>query len=150
VKKGFKMAAGLSRLPGRVTPHTLRDTESRTAAFQSRNRPAKGGVAFVGNSYSFSDPCSTGACGASTLALGHNATQTTYAVGAGIEYALINNWSIKGEYLYLGTRQTFTQSGIAAGGLAGTTETNTASDPGIHTAKIGLNYRWGGPIVAKY
>ena len=28
--------------------------------------------------------------------------------------------------------------------------TNTASDPGVHTGKIGLNYRWGAPVVAKY
>ncbi|WP_083587763.1 outer membrane protein [Bradyrhizobium erythrophlei] len=70
--------------------------------------------------------------------------------GAGIEYAFTNNWSLKGEYLYLGTRRTFTQSGEAGGGLADTVETNTASEPGVHTAKIGLNYRFGGPIVANY
>jgi outer membrane immunogenic protein len=111
---------------------------------------AKGGVAFVGNSYNFNDSCSTGGCGASTLFLGHSDTQVTYAVGAGIEYAFTNNWSLKGEYLYLGTRRTFTQSGVAGGGLAGTVETNTASEPGVHTAKIGINYRFGGPILAKY
>jgi outer membrane immunogenic protein len=110
----------------------------------------KGGVAFVGNSYNFTDACTTGTCGASTLALGHSDTDVTYAVGAGIEYAFTNNWSIKGEYLYLGTRQHFTQSGVAGGGLAGTTEINTASEPGVHTVKLGINYRFGGPIVAKY
>jgi outer membrane immunogenic protein len=111
---------------------------------------AKGGVAFVGNNYSFSDPCTTGGCGAATLFLNNSGTQVTWAAGAGIEYALTNNWSIKGEYLYLGTRKTFTQSGVAGASLAGTIETNSASDPGVHTAKIGINYRFGGPIVAKY
>ena len=111
---------------------------------------AKGGVAFVGNNYNFNDPCTTGGCGPATLFLGNSGTQVTWAAGAGIEYALINNWSIKGEYLYLGTRKTFTQTGVAGASLAGTVETNTASDPGVHTVKLGLNYRFGGPIVAKY
>lgn len=111
---------------------------------------AKGGVAFVGNNYNFNDPCSTGGCGASTLFLSNSGTQVTWAAGAGIEYALIDNWSIKGEYLYLGTRRTFTQSGVATGGLAGIVETNSASDPGVHTVKLGINYRWGGPVAAKY
>ena len=110
----------------------------------------KGGVAFVSNSYSFSDPCTTGGCGPATLALGHSAVDVTYGVGAGIEYALDNNWSLKGEYLYLGTRQNFTQSGIAGASLAGTTETNTAHNPGTQTVKFGVNYRFGGPIVARY
>lgn len=111
---------------------------------------AKGGVAFIGNNYSFSDPCTTGGCGAATLFLNHSDTQVTWAAGAGIEYALTNSWSIKGEYLYLGTRKTFTQSGVAGASLAGAVETNSASDPGVHTAKLGINYRFGGPVVAKY
>jgi outer membrane immunogenic protein len=110
---------------------------------------AKGGVAFVGSSYSFSDPCTTGGCGPATLFLNHSDTEVTWAAGAGIEYALTNNWSIKGEYLYLGTRRSFTQSAVAGASLAGTVETNSASEPGIHTAKIGINYRFNGPLVAK-
>jgi outer membrane immunogenic protein len=111
---------------------------------------AKGGVAFIGSSSSFSDLCNTGACGGGLLFLGRSDTQTTYAVGAGVEYALTNNWSIKGEYLYLGTQRTYTQSGPLLSGTGGVTYTNTVSDPGVHTAKLGINYRFGGPVVAKY
>jgi outer membrane immunogenic protein len=109
---------------------------------------AKGGVAFVGNSYSFTDPCSTGGCGGNTLIMNHSGTDVTYAVGAGVEYAFTNNWSLKGEYLYLGTREHSTQSGLTGFGAVPFTNTNT--EPGLHTAKIGLNYRWGGPVVANY
>ncbi|MBW7974958.1 porin family protein [Bradyrhizobium sp. BR 10289] len=113
----------------------------------------KGGVAFVAKSYSFSDPCvGAGApgCGPATLLTRHSDTQVTYAVGAGVEYAFNSNWSIKGEYLYLGTQKTYTQSGTAGAGLAGIVYTNSNSDPGVHTGKIGVNYRFGGPVVAKY
>lgn len=112
---------------------------------------AKGGVAFVGDSYNFNDSCTTGGCGSGALFMGHNDTQVTYAVGGGMEYALDFNWSIKAEYLFLGTQKTYTQSGlVTAGGATGTLFTNTNSDPNIQTFKFGVNYRWGGPIMAKY
>jgi outer membrane immunogenic protein len=107
----------------------------------------KGGVAFVNKSYSFADNCATGGCGAGILNLGRSNTQGTWAAGAGIEYAFTNNWSLKGEYLYLGTRESFTSSGVSNSGLL---YTNTHTDPGVHTAKVGINYRFAGPIAAKY
>src|SRR5262249_16463785 len=72
----------------------------------------KGGVAFVNNSYSFNDSCVGGGCGGNMLVFGHTDTQVTYAVGAGIEYAFSDNWSVKGEYLYLGTQKAYSQSGL--------------------------------------
>jgi outer membrane immunogenic protein len=114
----------------------------------------KGGAAFVDHTSSFSDACiGAGApgCGPGFLVINRgNDTQVTYAVGAGIEYAFTNSWSLKGEYLYLGTNKSYTSSANSLAAPAGVLFTNTSSDPGIHTAKIGLNYRWGGPIVAKY
>lgn len=114
----------------------------------------KGGVAFVDHASSFNDSCiGAGApgCGPGFLVINrNNNTQVTYAVGAGIEYALNNNWSIKGEYLYLGTNKSYTSSAISVAAPAGVLFTNTTSDPGVHTGKIGLNYRWGAPVVAKY
>jgi outer membrane immunogenic protein len=116
---------------------------------------AKGGVAFVGHSYSFNDSCiGPGApgCGPGFLVINRSETQTTYAVGAGIEYAFTPNWSLKGEYLYLGTRQTNTSSNLSVAAPANVLFTNSNSDPGIHTVKLGVNYRfnWGAPVVAKY
>lgn len=114
----------------------------------------KGGVAFVNHAYSFNDSCiGAGApgCGPGFLVINRSSdTQATYAVGAGIEYAFNSNWSVKGEYLYLGTQKSYTSSATSVAGPAGVLFTNTNSDPGIHTAKIGINYRWGGPVVAQY
>ncbi|MDQ8732395.1 outer membrane beta-barrel protein [Bradyrhizobium sp. LHD-71] len=105
---------------------------------------AKGGVAFVDKEYSYVDGCVVAPCGASTLLLSNSDTQTTWAVGGGVEWAFAPNWSLKGEYLYLATRDDTTQSAIAGGTgpAAGFTWTNAHSDPGIHTGKVGINYRF--------
>ena len=109
----------------------------------------KAGVAVVNHSYSFADNCITGGCGGGILNLVHSNMQVTWAAGAGVEYALTNNWSVKGEYLYLATNQSFTtlSSGPSNSPIL---FTNVHTDPGVHTIKAGINYRFGGPVVAKY
>jgi outer membrane immunogenic protein len=72
-----------------------------------------------------------------------------YTVGAGVEWAFNNNWSVKGEYLYmdLGNRS------VTAVGLTGTPVTATLAlrtHEQYNIARVGLNYKWGGPVVAKY
>jgi len=99
----------------------------------------KGGVAFVDkeNSYASTVPPLT-----ATLNNGH--TQTTWAAGAGVEWAFASNWSLKGEYLYIDSRETYTVSGTCTGGIcgAGVPLASTHTDPGIHTGKFGINYRF--------
>lgn len=56
-----------------------------------------------------------------------------YAAGAGWEYALDPKWSVKAEYLYLGFDKTFT---------FGPTGTAATTVNGVHTGKIGVNYKW--------
>ena len=107
----------------------------------------KGGAAFVSKTASFNDSCVTAPCSATTLSSGYTGTQLTWAAGGGIEYAINDNWSVKGEYLYLATRETYSYSAPATNAIAYTV---THTDPGLHTGKIGLNYRWGGPAVGKY
>lgn len=82
------------------------------------------------------------------------ATSTTrvgWTAGAGFEYLLSRNWSVKGEYLYvdLGKVSVFSDSDTAPGfGLT----INTSSHLTLHTARVGLNYKfdWAQPVVAKY
>jgi outer membrane immunogenic protein len=106
----------------------------------------KGGAAFVSKSARFIDNCGVAPCSVNKLInLGTDGSQFTWAAGAGIEYAITDNWSLKGEYLYLNARETFTytaQSYNNAGTVSGVSYTSTHTDPGVHTAKIGLNYRW--------
>ena len=106
---------------------------------------AKGGAAFVEKSYTYTDTCPVSpVCGGGLLSLSNSDTQTTWAAGAGVEWAFAPNWSLKGEYLYIDTRETVTQSAIAGGtGVsAGLLWTNSHTDPGTHTGKFGINYRF--------
>ncbi len=90
--------------------------------------------------------------GAST----NNRTSIGYTLGGGVEYALWNNWSIKGEYLYydLGRHSTviggtYTNFAPATGGFS----TASVRENG-HVLRAGVNYRfnWGvpAPVVARY
>ncbi len=65
------------------------------------------------------------------------ATRTGFTLGGGIEYKLNNAWSLKAEYQYLdfGSEKLTDSVGVAA---TGDLDTN------YHTARIGLNYRFGG------
>ena len=67
-------------------------------------------------------------------------------VGAGIEVGFSPNWSIGFEYdhLFLGTR---TLNAIAPGGAFSATD-RIRQD--VDLATVRLNYRWGGPVVARY
>jgi outer membrane immunogenic protein len=63
-------------------------------------------------------------------------------VGAGIEAGFAPNWTAKLEYLYvdLGQAQLFN----VVPGVAETVSFNT------NIIRAGINYKWGGPIVARY
>ena len=67
-----------------------------------------------------------------------------YAAGAGIEYGFTPNWSAKIEYMHYG----FDTRNAPAGSLA--VLQPVAIGLHIDTLKVGVNYRWGGPIVARY
>ncbi|EKS32835.1 outer membrane protein [Afipia clevelandensis] len=64
-----------------------------------------------------------------------------YAIGGGWEYALDNKWSVKAEYLYLGFDNNITTTGNLNGN-GGTQVWTTTALSGIHTAKVGLNYKF--------
>jgi outer membrane immunogenic protein len=84
-------------------------------------------------------------------------TKAGYVVGAGIEWAFYQNWSVKAEYLYynLGRSTDVTVPGGRTLTLvnAGTVRSlsNTFSDSG-NLVRVGVNYRfnWAQPVVAKY
>jgi outer membrane immunogenic protein len=72
-----------------------------------------------------------------------NTSPVGWVAGAGVEYGLTPNWSIKGEYSYYG----FGAQQAPTGTLT-TNPVNTHTD--IQVAKFGVNYRFGGPVVARY
>lgn len=112
----------------------------------------KGGAAFVRVETSVLDQCATTAagCGNWLISTSDSKTVTTGTLGGGIEWALGNNWSIKGEYMFIGlgdlhTSTTCGSATLASGATVGGGPFCFNHDfNGIHTAKFGLNYRFGG------
>ncbi|MFL9827222.1 outer membrane protein [Rhodoplanes sp. SY1] len=112
----------------------------------------KGGVAFVDveTAIGATFPATVPGGPAAAFAGAVSDTIATWTVGGGIEWAFDMNWSIKAEYMYIGLDETQT---LCGGGVVVPTTTCFSNDiGGIHTAKVGLNYRFGGgaPLVARY
>jgi outer membrane immunogenic protein len=84
-----------------------------------------------------------------------SATKTGYAVGAGAEWAFSDHWTAKAEYLWydLGSMShplncTY-NSGFSCAALYPTLG-NVSSTAHGSIVRAGINYRFGGPVVAKY
>jgi outer membrane immunogenic protein len=77
-----------------------------------------------------------------------------WMVGAGLEYALMQNWSAKIEYNYmdLGTGRSTNvlciPNNFGCVGPGGSFNEDVTQR--VHVVKGGLNYRFGGPLVARY
>jgi outer membrane immunogenic protein len=100
----------------------------------------KGGGAVVNDKYDALDPAAGGAVFASS-----DETRWGGTVGAGLEIGFAQNWSIGAEYnhIFLDSHDvTLTSAGV----VAGTERIRQDVDMGL----VRLNYRWGGPVVAKY
>lgn len=77
-----------------------------------------------------------------------SSTRVGWTVGAGFEYAVDRNWSVKAEYLYLDFG-TISGAATLTPAFAGLTFSNTTRLT-ANLGRIGVNYRFGGPVVAKY
>jgi Outer membrane protein beta-barrel domain len=73
-----------------------------------------------------------------------------WLVGAGFEYALTNNWTVKLEYDYLGLGNRTFVIPATAPLLAG--DTFTSNNRNVQMIKVGFNYlfNWGVPLAARY
>jgi outer membrane immunogenic protein len=76
-------------------------------------------------------------------------TRIGWTVGAGAEFMLNRNWSAKVEYLYMDLGD-FNNANFVALAAPATIGVRTSSNFTDHIARVGINYRWGGPVVAKY
>jgi outer membrane immunogenic protein len=97
-------------------------------------------VANVRSSYLFTD-----AFGSSESA-SISTTRYGWTAGAGGEYALLNGWSIKAEYLYVDLGRASTTSGSPIANQPFTHTVNLRENIG----RVGINYKFGGPVSAKY
>ena len=78
-----------------------------------------------------------------------SSTKVGWTIGAGFERMLNDNWSVKAEYLYvdLGT-QSFASSYTDLQPAVFTVQHRDSLTTNI--LRLGVNYRLGGPVVAKY
>jgi outer membrane immunogenic protein len=105
---------------------------------------AKGGAAWMHTDDTLSVPGVFSSSGSNT-AFG-------WVLGLGAEYAFDHNWSAFIEYDYID----FDKKGYSwdlspiVGAPAGTAIANIDSKNKLSIAKVGFNYKFGGPVVAKY
>lgn len=69
-------------------------------------------------------------------------TRTGWTAGGGVEWGFMQNWTVKAEYLYLDLGKV-----TSVFPLANRMQTNTLT---MNVARIGVNYKFGGPVVARY
>jgi outer membrane immunogenic protein len=104
-------------------------------------------VANVKGDFSFTDTFA-----AATESGSVSKTKTGWTAGAGIEYALMNGWSVKGEYLHvdLGS-ESVSSTNLRAGSVLYPTSVYSHSvSLTSDIVRAGLNYKFGGPVVARY
>jgi outer membrane immunogenic protein len=81
----------------------------------------------------------------------YSSTRAGLAVGAGVEYAFMPNWTVKAEYMYYHFGSGTQLAGV--GSLAGPGGSDTRIRNDVHTVKLGLNYLFStGPtaVAARY
>jgi outer membrane immunogenic protein len=104
----------------------------------------KAGGGWVGNNGFTVTDVTTG----TSISSSGNNTRSGWLLGAGIEWAFLNNWTIKLEYDYLGLNsRTFIIPAGAPFPPAFIGDTFTG-DRNVQEVKVGFNYlfNWGGPV----
>ena len=103
----------------------------------------KGGAAVADDKYN-------GIATSTGLVFDH-ATETRWGgtVGAGLEFSFASNWSVGVEYnhLFMGSRTLTFTSNVP---LPGTFSRADSIKQDVDMATVRVNYRWGGPVIAKF
>jgi outer membrane immunogenic protein len=84
-------------------------------------------------------------------AFGNSSTRVGWTIGAGIEGVISGNWTAKLEYLYIDLGNisgSFVTPVIAPSGNFVTASYNSHITDNV--LRVGVNYRWDGPVVARY
>jgi outer membrane immunogenic protein len=81
----------------------------------------------------------------------NNFTKVGWTAGAGLEGVISGNWTAKVEYLYIDLGDvsgSFVTPSIATSGAFVTSRYSSHITDNI--LRVGVNYKWGGPVVARY
>jgi outer membrane immunogenic protein len=122
---------------------------------------ATGGLAYggvsssVGETYTITPAGACLACTTGTALINSSSTRVGWTVGGGAEWKFSPNWSVKAEGLYYdltsySTNGTLFNINTATGLPYVTTNVNVNNRTAGAIARVGLNYEFGGPVVARY
>jgi outer membrane immunogenic protein len=114
---------------------------------------AKGGVAFVDESVTVAHP-TLPAFGIPAVAVTVDNNDARWTVGGGVEWAFVNNWTLKAEYMAIGLDNSLPCGFVSGGPVlpAGNYCWNHSVPSAVSTFKVGVNYLFGGgiPLFARY
>jgi outer membrane immunogenic protein len=99
----------------------------------------------------YGDVKTTETIGAAAAVFSNTDLRVGYTVGAGVEGVISGNWTAKLEYLWVDlgrTKGSFATVVPALGG--GNLTTNYSSRITDNILRVGVNYKFGGPVIAKY
>src|SRR6266851_8827093 len=102
---------------------------------------AKGGAAWANNRYQFNGQVLISPSFVTPFNFGASETRVGWTVGAGVEWAVWQNWSVKLEYDYLDFGSRTVNFNDALLGTA-----NISVSQRISEVKLGVNYRFGSPL----
>jgi opacity protein-like surface antigen len=107
---------------------------------------AKGGFAWANEDHGYDVLVSVP--GPDRITLSGSETRRGWVVGAGMEYALANSWSLRGEYNFISFPDhdfDFNGTRASTGPIVSTASTKQT----LHLIKLGANYQFGAPNEAK-
>jgi outer membrane immunogenic protein len=113
-----------------------------------------GGVAFNQTNYALNLVTTPGSFnGAPSGSIGFSQNNVGYAVGFGAEWMATQNWIFRLEYLHYGfngSSGTLPVVGDTCTVAVGCRLVASTSNLNIDSVRVGLAYKFGGPVVAKY
>jgi outer membrane immunogenic protein len=80
--------------------------------------------------------------GVNTFPFSSSSTRSGWVAGGGVEYALSNDWLLRAEYLFYRLNGVTAAAPSTVGGFPGS-YTYSWSDTNIHTARVGVEYKFG-------
>jgi outer membrane immunogenic protein len=92
-------------------------------------------------------------CGGDNYVGSGSTVRAGWTVGGGGEWMFMQNWSVKAEYLYVNLGSlTYNDACITPTAVCGTPfpTYSTRVSTREHVARLGINYHFGAPVVAKY
>jgi outer membrane immunogenic protein len=85
-----------------------------------------------------------------TESVSESKTKAGWTVGAGVEAAVFDNWTVKAEYLFAQFSGDTVVGRLVSPGGGAATFTNSLSNIDLHVVRVGLNYKFGPAVIAKY